>query len=70
MVSRDDFYYLRVPSGFLAKNREKLCVVNRNGRDYFRLHLSDEDRDRFVDVRGPGKVDFSSWKVDPSSDGK
>jgi hypothetical protein len=61
IAGRNGFHYLRVPSEFFAKNRKELCVISKGAKDYFRLHLSDRDRDRFVDLRGGGRVGFAEW---------
>lgn len=64
------FHYLRVPSAFMEEKREKLSVEDKEGNAYFRLHLSDRDEDRFVDLLGSLRstvcaagVDFSKWLV-------
>lgn len=60
----EGFCQLKVPCSFFLKNRDHLVVEMNKGQDCYRLHLSARDEDRFVDLRGPGNVDFSQWLVE------
>lgn len=54
----DSFYYLCVPISFLNENLSKLAVIKN---EKISLFLSASQKDRFVDLRGPGKIDFGKW---------
>jgi hypothetical protein len=55
------FHYLQVPINFLINNLDSLCVSDYKNGEVVRLHLSASKHDRFIDRRGSGGVDFSTW---------
>lgn len=55
-----DFHILQVPNQFLKKNLEKFEIQ----KEKIRLHLGAEKDILFIDQRGKGKVDFSSYLAD------
>ncbi len=54
------FYILKVPNKFLKKNLGKFEIQ----KEKIRLHLGAEKEILFIDQRGKGKVDFSSYLSD------
>jgi len=55
------FYHFRIPNSYFAKHKRELAF--RRDRRMYSLHLSGEAGRKFQDVRGSGKVDFSSFLV-------
>lgn len=55
------FFHLRVPIRFLLRNHEALGF--RAAPSRYSLFLSAERDDRFRELRGPGRVDFSQFQV-------
>lgn len=54
-----EFHYLRVPTAVLRAERDNLEVSG----GAIRLHLSADRDDRFVDLRGAGRIDFSEYLI-------
>ncbi len=55
-----DFHILQVPNQFLKKNLEKFEIQ----KEKIRLHLGAEKDILYIDQRGKGKVEFSSFLID------
>ena len=53
------FVVLKVPNKFLVDNLKKFETKYQNR---IRLHITTEGPNRFVDERGEGRVDFSSFE--------
>lgn len=58
-----EFHVLQVPNQFFSDNIDKFEV---RYNDKIRLHLEAEKKKCFVDQRGHGKVDFSSYLMEES----
>lgn len=56
-----EFHILQVPNKFFIDNMDKFESRYDNK---IRLHLDTEQDNRFVDQRGPGKMDLSSYLMD------
>lgn len=54
------FHILKVPNQFLKKNLEKFEIQ----KEKIRLHLGAEKDILYIDQRGKGKVEFSSFLID------
>src|SRR5262245_15310624 len=57
----EDFIYLRVSSLFFLKNLNAFDVDHKE--KVVRIYLSAESVDMFKEVRGKGKVDFNSFRI-------
>lgn len=53
------YYYLKVPSKFLKQHLDKFHLVG----DIISLYLSTDPRNKFVELRGRGALDFSQFIV-------
>ncbi|RYE58576.1 MAG: hypothetical protein EOP48_03240 [Sphingobacteriales bacterium] len=56
---KNDFHYLRVPISFILHNIEKFDTIGEK----LALYLSAEPQSLFVEERGKGKLDFSSYLI-------
>jgi len=57
----NDFHYLRLPSGYLIENQNRLDI--RHDKNRFSMFLSAEQENLFQDERGEGKVQFGQFLV-------
>jgi hypothetical protein len=61
-LSGEPFIYLKVSSFFFLKNLNSFDVDQKE--KVVRIYLSAEAVDMFTEVRGKGKVDFKSFRVE------
>jgi len=52
---------LKVPASFILRRLGDLCLAN--GGRTVRLHLSARDKDRFMDLRGEGRLAFARFRT-------
>ena len=57
--NENTFHYLKVPAIFLSENLHLFHIVE----DKISMYLSTESENLFVEIRGTGKLDFSSFLV-------
>lgn len=61
-LSGEPFIYLKVSSLFLLKNLNSFEVGQKE--KVVRIYLSAEAVDMFTEVRGKGKVDFKTYRIE------
>lgn len=66
---KSGFEILRVPNKFLADKLKRKRFETRYN-DVIRLHLVAEGKNKFVDERGKGQVDFSRFELKHPKDTK
>ncbi len=63
---KSGFIVLEVPNKFLADKLKRKRFEIRY-KDAIRLHLTAEGKNKFVDERGKGKVNFSRFLIHPKN---
>lgn len=57
--TKSGFYYLKVPSKFLSEHLDKFHLVG----GIISLYLSTDPNNRFMELRGEGKLNFKQFLV-------
>ncbi len=60
---KTDFYFLRIPNKFLNENKTGLYTRNKKDKLVYSIYLSALPSDIFIEQRGDGKIDFSSFLI-------